>query len=89
MQNMVELLDAREKTHGEYANVARVSQILKSDFRYYGVKYEKLRMAQKEALDMIACKIARILSGDPDEIEHWRDIAGYAQLVVRELEAEK
>jgi hypothetical protein len=89
MGDVVELLDTRAKTHGDYADVARLAQIMKGDFRYYGVKFEELTMAQKEALDMIASKIGRILSGDPNEIDHWRDIAGYAQLVVRELEAGK
>ncbi len=35
---------------------------------------------------MIAHKIASILAGDPNEIDHWRDIAGYATLIVKELE---
>lgn len=89
MGDVVELLDTRAKTHGDYADVARLAQIMKGDFRYYGVKFEELTMPQKEALDMIASKIGRILSGDPNEVDHWRDIAGYAQLVVRELEAGK
>ena len=33
-----------------------------------------------EALEMIAHKIARILSGDADYADNWVDIAGYAQL---------
>jgi hypothetical protein len=89
MGDVVELLDTRAKTHGDYVNVARLAQVIKMDLRYYGVKHEALSMSQKEALDMIASKIGRILSGDPNEVDHWRDIAGYAQLVVRELEAGK
>ena len=34
---------------------------------------------------MIACKIARILSGDPNWRDHWDDIAGYATLVAERL----
>jgi hypothetical protein len=29
---------------------------------------------------MIALKLSRILSGKPDEQDHWDDIAGYARL---------
>jgi hypothetical protein len=39
-------------------------------------------------LEMIAHKIARILSGDPNHRDHWEDIAGYAELVVREIDGE-
>lgn len=38
-----------------------------------------------EALDMICHKIARILAGDPNEPDHWHDIAGYATLVEKEI----
>ena len=40
----------------------------------------------KEAADMIVHKLARTLSGNPNYIEHYRDIAGYAQLVVDRLQ---
>jgi hypothetical protein len=33
-----------------------------------------------EALEMICTKIARILSGNPNDPDHWKDIAGYAEL---------
>lgn len=41
----------------------------------------KLTPEQCEALDMIQHKIGRILSGNPNEPDHWHDIAGYATLV--------
>lgn len=36
---------------------------------------------QREALEMVAHKIGRILNGDPNYPDSWHDIAGYAQLV--------
>jgi hypothetical protein len=39
-----------------------------------------------ETLDMIAHKIGRIIAGNAAEPDHWRDIAGYAQLVANRLE---
>lgn len=36
----------------------------------------------KEALRIIANKIGRILNGDPEYDDNWRDIAGYATLVL-------
>jgi hypothetical protein len=38
---------------------------------------------------MIAHKIARVLNGDCDCVDHWADIAGYGELVVRELNGEE
>lgn len=42
----------------------------------------------REAIHMMQHKIARIISGDPFEPDHWLDIEGYARLVSRELESE-
>jgi len=41
---------------------------------------------QREALDMICHKIARIVNGNPDYADSWTDIAGYATLVAERLE---
>ena len=38
---------------------------------------------------MILHKVARIMAGNPKEADHWRDIAGYATLAVKELEREQ
>lgn len=34
---------------------------------------------------MIAGKIARIINGDPNYVDSWHDIAGYATLIEQEL----
>jgi hypothetical protein len=41
---------------------------------------------QWEALEMIVHKIGRIVNGNPDKIDHWVDIAGYAKLVADRLQ---
>jgi hypothetical protein len=50
--------------------------------------WESLRPDQKEALEMIQHKIARILNGDPDYVDSWTDIAGYSTLVADRLGVE-
>lgn len=35
---------------------------------------------------MILHKVSRIINGDPSYADSWRDIAGYAQLIVNELD---
>ena len=83
---MTDLLNERAKTHGDFAETARMSQALKS-LMGTGYRYPELSDVQCEALDMIAVKIARILAGDPDQPDHWRDIAGYAQLAINACNA--
>lgn len=36
-----------------------------------------------EALDMIAVKLSRIVTGDPTYLDNWDDIAGYAACVTK------
>lgn len=43
---------------------------------------------QRQDLDVIFDKISRILTGDPHYDDNWRDIAGYATLVLDNLTKE-
>ena len=81
---MTDILDEREKTHGDYYRVAMMAQELKDVMRR-GKNWKVLDDTQREALEMIASKIGRIMSGNPHEADHWRDIAGYAALIERWL----
>lgn len=74
-----DVLKEREKTHGAFAHHAYASQLLKSVMREMP-NWSKLNDEDKEALEMIAHKIARILCGDPNHADHWVDISGYATL---------
>jgi hypothetical protein len=48
----------------------------------------KVSAVQLTAVSMILMKIARVAAGNPNEPDHWADISGYAQLVLRSLEKE-
>ena len=78
------LLAERGKTHGDYAVHAKITQTLRS-VMHAAPNWSKLSAVQKETLDMNAHKVGRILSGDPDHVDHWDDIAGYARLVGNRL----
>jgi hypothetical protein len=81
------LLAEREKTHGDYVLHAFITQDLKRVIRHHVADLDvKLDDDMQETLDMIAHKIGRIIAGNPAEPDHWRDIAGYAQLVANRLE---
>ena len=73
------LLVEREKTHGSFEDNAAISQAIKQII--LGSKQvHVMKWTQHEALDMIALKMSRILSGQALTKDHWDDIAGYAKL---------
>ena len=80
------LLESRAQTHGSFSASSATVQLIKQRMRSED-GWRDLLAAQKEALEMIAHKIGRILHGNPHEPDHWRDIAGYAALAAREVEA--
>lgn len=86
MADIESLLDERGQTHGSFSHSAATVQLIKQRMRSED-GWRDLLAAQKEALEMIAHKIGRILHGNPHEPDHWRDIAGYATLAAREVEA--
>lgn len=88
MTDISKTLEERKKTHGEFPSHARISMQLKSFITSEMSKGdEEFSYSQREALDMICHKIARILNGNPNHHDHWHDIAGYATLVANQLEA--
>lgn len=72
------LLQERQKTHGSFETNAEISQQFKAIFARYGAG--GLDPVYREALDMIALKLSRILSGQHAYRDHWDDVAGYAKL---------
>lgn len=78
--NVAQTLKDRKNTHGEFADHAMIAQRLKLVLTY-GPRFKELNDMQRESLDMICHKIARIVAGNPDHKDHWHDIAGYATLV--------
>ena len=79
-----QILNDREQTHGAFREVAGYSQAIKQLMRT-SRNWNRLDVAQAQALEVIADKVARILCGDPSFPDHWQDGAGYFELVVRDL----
>ena len=80
------LLAARGARYGAFADNASISQALKTQMRQTP-KWGVLDPDMKEALEMVAHKISRILCGDPHYDDSWVDIAGYATRVADRLRA--
>lgn len=84
MNDLNNLLADRLKTHGDFTDHATAAQFLKDWYRSWP-NWHKLTPMQKETMEMIAHKQARILTGDPNVADHWEDIAGYAKLIVQRI----
>ena len=83
---ITEILKERGERYGKFKGHAEIAQQLKSVMgTYEAIRGCDLDPDQREALQMIAHKIARILNGDPNYVDSWVDIAGYAQLVADRL----
>lgn len=83
------ILDERGNNYGSFATHANITMTLKLAIHQHIKDYQKenvITADQVEALDMICHKIGRIVNGNPNHIDSWIDIAGYAKLVSDRLE---
>ena len=82
-----EVLDQRAVDYGAFKDGAALMQGMKRLLADHAQKHSKtFADDQWEALEMIVHKIGRIVNGNPDKVDHWTDIAGYAKLVADRLE---
>jgi hypothetical protein len=81
------ILDARAVNYGTFKDGAALMQAIKRTMAAHAAKHDKtFADDQWEALEMIVHKIGRIVNGNPDVVDHWVDIAGYATLIADRLE---
>lgn len=85
MSNDVDMtLAERGARYGDFEGHAQITQELKATM-HASPNWSLLKPDQKEALEMAAHKIGRILNGDPNYIDSWHDIIGYTRLVENRL----
>ena len=77
-------LAERAEKYGTFRTHANISQQLQNAL-IAKPEWDNLNASQREALIMICHKIARVLNGDPNYVDNWHDIAGYATLIEQEL----
>lgn len=85
MSQIDDTLKERGRRYGDFTGHAQITQGIK-DVMQHTAGWGKLAPDQKEALDMVAHKIGRILNGDPNYLDSWHDIIGYTRLVEQRLE---
>ena len=86
MNDVNKTLDSRGKEYGKFSNHAKLSQSLKHVIKVGAKPDLRFTSSMAESIDMIFHKIARIMNGNPEYIDNWHDIQGYARLVEIELQ---
>lgn len=81
IEQVRQTLNERQSQYGSFKDVAHTTQYL-----LHMLSNDSMSDVQIEALHMICSKLARIANGDPNHVDSWHDIAGYATLVVNGLE---
>lgn len=77
-------LAERGSRYGAYAEHARITQSIKRAMAD-SPNWSGLPDDMREALEMVAHKVGRILNGDPKYHDSWHDIIGYTKLVADRL----
>lgn len=78
--NVEVITDERGAQYGDFTTQAQIAQTLKAIVRNQE-GWHRLEDHQRESLEMILHKVSRILNGDPNVVDSWADIAGYAHIV--------
>ena len=78
-------LAERGNRYGSFTGHAKITQAIKAAM-IDSPNWDDLDDDMREALEMVAHKIGRILNGDPNYHDSWHDIIGYTKLVADRLE---
>ena len=81
------VLDTRAEQYGSFMQSSDTAIRIKGIMHNAIARNEvHLFPDQLQALDMIATKISRIVHGNPNHLDSWIDVAGYATLVADRLQ---
>lgn len=81
MTDIRDTLVERGGRYGRFSDNATISNAVLNILRATA-GWSRFQPDQIVATEIIVQKLARALSGDPNYDDNWRDIAGYAQLIV-------
>ena len=87
MSELDKTLAQRGEVYGRFVDHAAISQSIKRSMRA-APGWQELPDDMRESLEMLAHKVARILNGNPDYVDSWHDVSGYATLVEKRLKGE-
>lgn len=86
--DIAQTLAERGTRYGSFPGHAKITQSIKNAM-ICTPNWGLLADDQKEALEMVAHKIGRILNGDPNYHDSWHDIVGYTKLVADRIQMDE
>ena len=86
MTVLEEILDERQSEYGEFEDNANIAFALQKTLVHTN-NYPSLPPYQSRAIDMMMFKLARLLTGNNNHLDTWRDLAGYATIVANIIES--
>ena len=78
-------LEERGKRYGSFEDNGFIAQSLK-DVLTKGKEWDSMPLHHREALHMICSKMSRIVTADFMYDDNYKDIIGYATLILKEIE---
>lgn len=84
MAGIESTLQERGSRYGDFGEHARITQAIKRAMAD-SPNWPSLEDDQREALEMVAHKIGRVLNGDPNFHDSWHDMIGYLTLIEKRL----
>ena len=84
MTEINNVLAERGNRYGAFDRHAQITQDLKR-VMHHSPKWRNLTPSQKEAMEMIAHKMGRMLNGDVTYADNVVDIIGYATLMLNDM----
>jgi len=88
MNDISATLAERGTRYGQFIDHAKIAQGIQDVLRS-SQNWDNLEVDMKQALSVIADKMARILNGDPYYEDNWHDIQGYSKLVEDRIARER
>lgn len=85
-KNLSDTLESRESQYGPFKSQALLTQTMLGPCSSHK-NWSTISADKKEAIHMILHKIARIVNGNPNNVDSWHDIQGYAKLVEDDLKS--
>lgn len=85
MTEIKRVLEERGNRYGDFDRHAEITQSIKQVL-HSTPKWRNLTPSQKEAIEMIAHKLGRMLNGDTTYTDNVIDIIGYATLMLNDME---
>lgn len=79
MTDINQVLAERGSNYGDWGRECRMNEIIIETLST-GEGWSQMDPTQREAMRRLVMKTVRIANGNPDHLDSWRDLEGYARL---------